>query len=68
MKTIYAVTGTINTSDAREKEQFSTIPDAWLDAWADVQLVRYKWVDRVLEKGLALASMWVLSLRISAMH
>jgi hypothetical protein len=51
MKTIYAVTGTINTSDAREKEQFSAIPDAWLDAWADVQLVRYKWIDRVLEKG-----------------
>ncbi len=34
--TVYAATGSINTSDEREKEEIGDIPDAWLDAWGDV--------------------------------
>ncbi|TGP50313.1 hypothetical protein EN873_24380 [bacterium M00.F.Ca.ET.230.01.1.1] len=49
--TVYAGTGTINTSDQREKQQIGGIPDAWLDAWADVQWQRYKWNAAVAEKG-----------------
>jgi hypothetical protein len=40
--TVYASTGTINTSDAREKKNVSAIPDKWLDAWSDVEWVRFK--------------------------
>lgn len=49
--TVFAATGTINTSDEREKEQIEGIPDEWLDAWADVNWVRFKWRDAVAEKG-----------------
>ncbi|EMY5504742.1 tail fiber domain-containing protein [Bacillus wiedmannii] len=41
-KTIYAENGTINTSDEREKQQISGIPDNWLDAWSEVKFCRYK--------------------------
>jgi hypothetical protein len=46
-----AVTATINTSDEREKQQIGPIPDAILDAWADVDFVHYKWNDAVEKKG-----------------
>lgn len=49
---IYAGTGTINTSDEREKQQIQPVPDEWLDAWADVNWVIYKWNGAVEEKGL----------------
>ncbi|MGX9144969.1 tail fiber domain-containing protein [Mesorhizobium sp. 128a] len=49
--TVYAGTGTINTSDEREKQQIGVIPDEWLDAWADVQWQRYKWNEAVERKG-----------------
>lgn len=39
---VYAGTGTINTSDARDKRDIEVVPDAWLDAWADVHWCRYK--------------------------
>lgn len=42
---IYAVNATINTSDLRSKESIGMIPDVWLDAWADVQWSRYRWID-----------------------
>jgi hypothetical protein len=39
---VYAGTGTINTSDARDKRDVGEIPDEWLDAWADVEWSRYR--------------------------
>jgi hypothetical protein len=45
--TLYATTGAINTSDEREKTDIGEIPEAWLDAWADVEWRRFKFVDRV---------------------
>lgn len=48
---VCAVAGTINTSDEREKQDIGAIPDEWLDAWADVEYVRYKWRDAVAKKG-----------------
>jgi hypothetical protein len=48
--TVYATTGAINTSDEREKEQIEAIPDALLDAWQEVEWVRYKWRDAVQKK------------------
>ena len=43
--TVYAGTGAINTSDERHKADIESIPDAWLDAWGDVQWTRYRFVD-----------------------
>lgn len=45
MRTIFAGTGTINTSDERAKRDIGIIPDEWLDAWGAVQWVRYKFTD-----------------------
>jgi hypothetical protein len=50
-KQLYAGTTTINTSDEREKQQIGAIPDEWLDAWSEVEFVRYKFNDAVAEKG-----------------
>lgn len=50
-KVIYAVTGTINTSDERAKQDITPIPDEWLDAWAAVEWKRYKFIDAVQAKG-----------------
>lgn len=49
--TVYAGTGTINTSDERTKQQIGAIPDAWLDAWGDVEWCRFKFNDAVEAKG-----------------
>ncbi|CAD7335336.1 hypothetical protein SPHS6_00447 [Sphingobium sp. S6] len=49
--TVYAATGSINTSDERSKQDIGEIPDEWLDAWGDVEWVRYKFRDAVEEKG-----------------
>lgn len=43
--TVYAGTGTINTSDQRLKKDISGVPDAWLDAWGDVKWRRFKFTD-----------------------
>jgi hypothetical protein len=43
--TVYAASGTINTSDKRDKRDIGEIPDAWLDAWAGVEWSRYKFKD-----------------------
>lgn len=40
--TVFAGTGTINTSDERGKKNIGAIPDKWLDAWAGVQWQRFK--------------------------
>lgn len=49
--TIFAGTGTINTSDAREKTAPLPIDDSVLDAWGDVSLVTFKWLNATQEKG-----------------
>lgn len=49
--TVYATTGTINTSDERLKQQIKPIDDAALRAWAKVEYVQYKWNDAVEKKG-----------------
>lgn len=48
---VYAATGVINTSDEDQKEQIEAIPDAWLDAWADVDYFAFKFKDATAEKG-----------------
>lgn len=48
---VYAGSGSINTSDERAKQQIGDMPDAWLDAWGDVEWVRYKFNDAVQAKG-----------------
>ena len=49
--TIYAGTGVISTSDARDKTDFKNIPDEVLDAWEDVNYLQFKFIDSVEEKG-----------------
>ena len=48
---VFAGTGTINTSDEREKQQIGAIDAAVLRAWANVNFVQYKWNDAVELKG-----------------
>ena len=50
-KTVYAVTGSINTSDERAKDEIDAVPGEWLDAWGAVEWVRYKFKDAIEEKG-----------------
>ncbi len=49
--TVYASTAAINTSDERLKTDIEPIPDAVLDAWAEVDYVQYRFVDAAKEKG-----------------
>lgn len=49
--TVYAATGNINTSDAREKTAPLPIDDAVLDAWADVELITFQWIASIKDKG-----------------
>ena len=48
---VYAGTGTINTSDGREKTAPLVIDDAVLDAWGDVQLIAFQWLSSLAQKG-----------------
>lgn len=48
---LYAGTATINTSDEREKQEIANIPDAVLDAWAEVEYQQFKFRDAVSGKG-----------------
>jgi hypothetical protein len=50
---LYAGTATINTSDERSKQDIAALPDAWLDAWGDIEWMGYRWRDAVAEKGEA---------------
>ena len=52
-KEVYASVGSINTSDRNLKTDISEIPDSWLDAWEEVNYVRYKFKDAVVQKGLS---------------
>lgn len=49
--TIYAGTGTINTSDRNYKQQILSIDDNILDAWAEVNYSKFKFNDAVELKG-----------------
>lgn len=53
VRTVYAASGTINTSDVRTKQDVGDVPDEWLDAWGDVRHVRFKFNDAVAAKGEA---------------
>ncbi|WP_420173410.1 tail fiber domain-containing protein [Citrobacter freundii] len=48
---LFAATGTINTSDSREKSAPVSIPDEILDAWGDVSVIAFRWLAMVAEKG-----------------
>lgn len=43
---VFAGTGTINTSDERAKADIASIPDAVLDAWADVEWCQFRYNGR----------------------
>ena len=49
--TVYASTGTINTSDERLKQDIEGIPDDVLDAWGKVGWCQYRFRDAVTDKG-----------------
>jgi hypothetical protein len=51
--TVYATTGTINTSDAREKTPLEDFPDKVLDAWGEVKFGQFQMRDAVKLKGKA---------------
>ena len=48
---LFAATATISTSDERSKEQIFPIDEAILNAWADVEYVKFKFKDSVEQKG-----------------
>lgn len=48
---VYAGTGTIQTSDEREKQQIESIDARALRAWAKVNYCQFKFNDAVAEKG-----------------
>jgi len=50
--TVYASTGTINTSDARDKQNINDISDNILKAWAKVNFKQYLFNDAVEKKGI----------------
>lgn len=50
-KSLYAVTGTIQTSDARAKNSVQDIPDSVLDAWGCIRYKEFKFNDAIESKG-----------------
>lgn len=50
-KAVYAVNGTIQTSDENMKEEIGEIPEAVFKAWENVKFVQYKFKEAVKEKG-----------------
>ncbi|WP_416464398.1 tail fiber domain-containing protein [Sphingomonas sp. VDB2] len=58
--TIYAGSGTINTSDARSKCDVGSVEATLIDAWGAVGWRRYRFVEAVAEKGDA--ARWHLGL------
>ena len=49
--TVYAATGTINTSDGTLKTAPEEVESALLDAWEDVHIISFKWLDSLATKG-----------------
>jgi hypothetical protein len=64
---VYAGTATINTSDLNLKTEISEIPDAWLDAWQEVNYTRYKFKDAVAQKGIS-GARWHIGLIAQDIH
>lgn len=50
-KEIFCANSTINTSDARLKQDVDAVPDEVLDAWSDVDFKQFKFKDAVESKG-----------------
>ena len=50
-KAVYAVNGTIQTSDENMKEEIGEIPEAVFKAWENVKFVQYKFKEAVKQKG-----------------
>lgn len=50
-KQVWSNTGSIQTSDERMKDDIGEIPDEVLDAWSEVEFVRFKYKDSKKEKG-----------------
>lgn len=48
---VFAASGSINTSDAREKQSIEPYPDDVLDAWGDVEFRQFFFNDSVGKKG-----------------
>jgi len=48
---LFAATATINTSDEREKDLISEIDEPLMQAWGDVQYVKFKFKDAIQQKG-----------------
>jgi hypothetical protein len=48
---VFAATGSINTSDERDKDDASNIPDEALDAWGRVNFLQYKFKSAIAQKG-----------------
>jgi len=64
-KEVFSTIGSINTSDENRKQQIGTIPEAVLDAWAEINYCQYKWNARVEEEGeLAVFHIGVIAQRI----
>ncbi|TCU34175.1 tail fiber domain-containing protein [Rhizobium azibense] len=51
MATVFAGTGSINTSSEEEKQQIDAIREAVLDAWGDVEWSEFRFNDAVEAKG-----------------
>lgn len=47
----YGASGSINTSDGREKTDVTPVDDTLLDAWGEVNHVTFKWIESVAAKG-----------------
>ncbi|MGU3629832.1 tail fiber domain-containing protein [Comamonas sp. C24C] len=52
---LFAVSGTINTSDGREKTEPKEVEDAVLDAWGEVRIICYQWLHAIALKGAGAA-------------
>lgn len=50
-KELYCANGAINTSDGELKTEPKKITDEVLDAWGDVSLITFQWLEAVKEKG-----------------
>lgn len=48
---VYAASGSINTSDANEKQDVQNYPDEVLDAWGEVKFRQFLFKDAVTAKG-----------------
>ena len=48
---VYSATSAINTSDERVKSNITSLPDAVLDAWGEVNWQQFRFNDAVAEKG-----------------